>query len=87
MPFEDKELNLLEIFNEVTILVAGIHLLLLTDYDINYYLQYNLGWSLISVTSLNIFVNMIITTIVTVKRAILFVKKLRFYYHLQKLKR
>ena len=48
----------MEIFNETTILMASYHLFLLTDFMPDVKLQYNVGYSLIAITTCNIVVNM-----------------------------
>ena len=57
-PFELPLLNHIEIFNECCIIVAGYHLFLFTDFVEDPEMQYNLGWSIIGVTIINILVNM-----------------------------
>jgi len=53
-------LNKLEIFNELCIMGAAYHLFVFTQYVDDQTLQYNVGWSMIGVTTLNIVVNMAI---------------------------
>jgi hypothetical protein len=48
----------MEVVNEVTILIATYHLFLFTDYVEDPNTQYNIGWSMIGVTALNILINM-----------------------------
>ena len=57
-PFESPLLNKLEIFNELCIMVAAYHLFIFTQYVDDQEMQYNVGWSMIGVTVLNIVVNM-----------------------------
>jgi hypothetical protein len=57
-PFEIPLLNTMEVVNEVTILIATYHLFLFTDYVEDPNTQYNIGWSMIGVTALNILINM-----------------------------
>lgn len=54
----------MEIFNELTILVSAYHLLLFTDF-VPEDLYYNLGWSLIISTLLNILVNLAVMCVQT----------------------
>lgn len=51
-------LNKLEIFNELCIMGAAYHLFVFTQYVDDPIMQYNVGWSMIGVTALNIIVNM-----------------------------
>lgn len=51
-------LNKLEIFNELCILGAAYHLFVFTQYVDDPKIQYNVGWSMIGITGLNIVVNM-----------------------------
>lgn len=48
----------MEIFNEITIMCAAYHLFLFTDFWPNVSDQYNVGFSIIVVTTMNIAVNM-----------------------------
>ena len=59
-PFENPLLNRLEIFNEVCIISATYHLFFFPEYTDDPEFQYQLGWSIIGVTTLNIAVNMVI---------------------------
>jgi hypothetical protein len=59
-PFENPLLNKLEIFNELCIMGAAYHLFVFTQYVDDPKLQYNVGWSMIGVTTFNIVVNMVI---------------------------
>jgi len=56
-PFEQPILNRIEIMNEVTVLVASIHLFVFSDFVEDPQRQYLMGWSLIGVTCLNIGIN------------------------------
>ena len=57
-PFERLATQRLEIFNELSILSINYHLFLLTDFNADFDLQYNVGWSILLVTAINIVVNM-----------------------------
>jgi hypothetical protein len=59
-PFENPTLNRLEIFNELCIIGAAYHLFVFTQFVDDPKLQYNVGWSMIGVTTFNIVVNMAI---------------------------
>jgi hypothetical protein len=59
-PFEEPKMNRLEIFNEVCILAAAYHLFLFTDYIESPEFRYMIGWSIISITTFNIVVNMLV---------------------------
>jgi hypothetical protein len=57
-PFDLPILNKMEIFNECCIIGASYHLFAFTEFVGDPELQYNIGWSIIGVTLLNIAVNM-----------------------------
>jgi len=59
-PFELPIMNKIEIFNEFCILLACTHLFWFTDFVPDPEIQYLLGWSLITVSVLNIIVNMLL---------------------------
>jgi hypothetical protein len=59
-PFELPLLNHMEIFNEYCILLAACHLFLFTDFVDSPEMQYDIGYSIIGVTILNIIVNMLV---------------------------
>ena len=48
----------LEIFNEVTIISCTLHLVCFTDYIDDVDMQYAIGWSMLSILFLNIFIFM-----------------------------
>ena len=77
MPFEKKYQNYLEIFNELCILGATYHLITFTNYVDNSDLQYNSGWSIIAITTLDILVNMIVIMTLSIKDLIATVKALK----------
>ena len=71
-PFEEPELNRIELFNEICILVTAYHLLAFTDwipssreYD---HIHEGFGISMIAVTALNVIVNTSIMMIKTFKK-------------------
>ncbi len=66
-PFEKQYQNYLEIFNEICILGAAYHLLTLTNYMDDFDMQYNTGWSLITITALNMIVNIGFMMVFTIK--------------------
>jgi len=57
-PFKSKGDFRIENFNEFTILVVNYHLMSLTDWVYDGNTRYTIGWSMIAVTSLGIFVNL-----------------------------
>ena len=57
-PLEDPKANRMMIINESFILMASYHLFFFTDYLTDPDLQYNIGWSLIAVTLLNMVINL-----------------------------
>jgi hypothetical protein len=56
-PFDLPILNKIELFNECCIIGASYHLFAFTEFVGDPELQYNIGWSMIGITSLNIAVN------------------------------
>ncbi|CDW71724.1 cadg domain containing protein [Stylonychia lemnae] len=56
-PFQKPLNNFLEIINEICIIGAAYHLLILTDYNPDDDLQYMAGWSLIIITVFNMLIN------------------------------
>ena len=79
-PFHSRLLNNLEIFNEVCILGASYHLLIFTEYDNNENTQYNGGFSIIAITTLNILVNMGIMMYMTFQKIKNHIRKFRFKF-------
>ena len=75
-PFEEPMLNRIEIMNEVTVLVASIHLFAFSDFVEDPQRQYLMGWSLISFTCLNIGINFLIMLGTMLSDAKLSLKKL-----------
>ena len=78
MPFETKKLNYLEILNEACILGASYHLLVFTDFVPSDDLQYMSGWSLISLTLINMLVNIVIIareSLISLKRNLILFKR------------
>jgi hypothetical protein len=57
-PFIDKLSNYMEMFNEITIMGCAYTLFLLTDFMPETKRQYNVGYGLIAITTLNVIVNM-----------------------------
>ncbi|CDW76643.1 UNKNOWN [Stylonychia lemnae] len=66
-PFETRKLNLIEIFNEMTILVVSYFMYLLTDYESNAERQYLIGWQLIAIVTLNMIGNIAMMMIQSIK--------------------
>jgi hypothetical protein len=70
-PFEEPLLNLLEIFNECSILVNAYHLVAFTDYlpniEQNDTLKAQVGLSMIAFTGLNVGVNTLVMMYMTVR--------------------
>jgi hypothetical protein len=66
----------MEIFNECCIITASYHLFLFTDFVDTTEMQYDIGWSLIGITVVNILVNMLVMIWMTVKQLNIIFKKL-----------
>ncbi|TNV87652.1 hypothetical protein FGO68_gene11871 [Halteria grandinella] len=77
-PFEEPQLNYLEIFNEITFLMLTYPVLLFTGYmDADAEFQYNIGWSMILTIILNVVVNFIVILWEALKGAWTGIKKCR----------
>jgi hypothetical protein len=50
-------MNIMEIFNEITIMAVAYHLILLTDFMPDLNRQYYVGYSLIVLTTVNVLAN------------------------------
>ena len=57
-PMDSNKGNLMEVFNEATILIVGYHLFVYTDFVENADIKWNTGWSIVGVTLFNILVNL-----------------------------
>ncbi len=66
-PFNSTKTNLIEAFNELSILIGSYHMFLFTDFVPDQTIKYLIGWSLILVTLLNILVNFILMTVLSFK--------------------
>ena len=73
------------IFNELCILAVSYHLIVFTPFVDNIDIQYNVGWSVIAITVLNILVNMVVMMVFTIKMLQIMIKgtKLRLKQWLQ----
>mmetsp|Transcript_21327 Transcript_21327/g.15599 ORF Transcript_21327/g.15599 Transcript_21327/m.15599 type:complete len:80 (-) Transcript_21327:165-404(-) len=71
-------MNRIEIFNELCVLATPVHLALLTNFIDSKTIQYKIGYSLIFLVSLNIFVNMLFIVIESGKEM---VKKAKYLYN------
>jgi hypothetical protein len=60
--------NYLEIFNEFSILAIAYHLCIFTDFVEDTGLQYEVGWSVIVVTILNLLINTLVILTITFKK-------------------
>jgi hypothetical protein len=70
--------NALELFNESCLLIMSYHLLFFTDYVLDDpYIQYDIGFSVICIMSLNIIVNMALILKESVHNIVINIKKCR----------
>ena len=60
---QSEFLNNLEIFKEVSVYVACLHLLMFTDYTLDNDVWYRTGWSIIAFASFNLTVNLVCTVV------------------------
>jgi hypothetical protein len=67
-PFEEPTLNHLEIFNELCIIGAAYHLFPFTDFLDNPDVQYEIGWSIIGITTFNIAANMLFMSVLSLRK-------------------
>jgi hypothetical protein len=59
-PFNTSLLNAMEIFNEGCLLLASYHVYLFTDYSRDPGFRYNVGWSLVVFTLVNMLSNLVV---------------------------
>jgi uncharacterized protein YhhL (DUF1145 family) len=89
-PFELPLLNYLEIFNEYSILLATYHLFCFTGFVPDPEYQYQMGWSIIVFTILNMAVNvfiMLYKTIMSLKIAFFKIKRKYLLWKMSKAKK
>lgn len=84
-PFDMPILNRMEIFNECCIIVAAYHLLTFTEFVGDPDLQYQMGWSIIGTTLVNVLVNMAVMFYGSFLKFRLLFWKLRYKYKQYKL--
>jgi hypothetical protein len=58
-PFNTRLLNNMEIFNEGCLLLASLHVFLFTEYSPDPGFRYQVGWSLVVLTLVNLLVNVV----------------------------
>src|SRR3569833_1698536 len=78
-PFSVKLVNKIEIFNELTIMTVGYHLILFTEFVPSIEMQYMAGYSVIAITIFNILVNSGIMIWINVAKVIHLIKLLFNY--------
>ncbi len=83
-PFQLPLLNRLEMFNEYSILVATYHLYCFTDFVPDPETQYQMGWSIIVVTILNMAVNILFMMYMTFGALKMAFYKIKYKYALWK---
>ena len=66
-PFNSSLLNAMEIFNEGCLLLASYHVYLFTDHSRDPGFRYNVGWSLIVLTLVNMLFNLVVMVSQTFK--------------------
>jgi hypothetical protein len=90
-PFEEPDLNRLEIFNEITILISAYHLLAFTDWipDSEEYshIHENFGISMLTFTAINVIVNTSIMFVKTVKKLRMNCRRMMIKYQMWKKRR
>jgi len=86
-PFKEPIHNYLEVFNEICIAFCGFHLIAFTDFVDDSRTKYNAGWSMILLTLTNIFVNLVVIVIFTVRLLKFLYKKLRFKFMKRKVRK
>lgn len=84
-PFEIRLLNLLEIFNEYSILVATYHLYSFTAFVPDPETQYQMGWSIIGITVFNMAVNVFIMIYKSIQSLKIAYKRIKYKYLMWKL--
>ncbi len=69
-PYDDRRLNRMEVFNELTVLMCAWHLLLFTDMITDTDVKWMAGWSMVLITGFNLIFNigLVLTlSLVTIK--------------------
>lgn len=66
-PFQERNMNLLEIFNELCILTYSYMLILFSDFVEISAIKYNIGWVSIGLVLFNILVNTLVIDIMTLR--------------------
>ena len=74
-PLQSRSLNRLETFNELSSLISTFHMAFFTDFIQDPTMQHTLGWYLIGVMSLNIFINQAVISATLFKGLYLLSKK------------
>lgn len=59
-PFQESRINIMEIFNECTVLVCNLHLFVFASIDSSLTFHYFAGWSMLFLTGLSLMINMAI---------------------------
>ena len=83
-PYKENFVNYLESFNEVCILGIAYHLCVFTDFVPDDNLQYQGGWSVVVLTTLNLLVNTVIILVIVIGQLKLVIKRLWNKYKFKK---
>ena len=57
LPFSTKSHHRIDVFNEVCVLVIMYHMIVYTDFVTNAHRKFEMGWSMITITLINVVVN------------------------------
>ena len=66
-PFETPLLNNLELFNEIIVILCTYSMLISTDFTVSFELKQKGGWLIVFIIAANIFVNLLVMIIFSVK--------------------
>ena len=85
LPFHLPRDRRIEYFNEVSILICSYHLFLFTDFVDDADTRYQIGYSMIAFTSLNILVNLLLLVFTTMGQIVKTLKQVRQKYRITNL--
>lgn len=77
-PFDNARTNFLESFNELSVLISGYHMILISGFEIEYTIRNRIGTSLIIWLTFMILLNFVLWMSTTVRNVKLSCRKLRY---------
>ena len=85
LPYENKVINLQEIVNEWTVIIASYHLFCFTEWVYDEDRRIEIGWSLLCVIGLNVTFNSVLLMVCAVKGCYQKIKKRMIIARYQKM--